>query len=310
MIKVSHPNNCLKNMNYILKFKRIFIQLLHKTHRVFKNENYFKSLFLEKTNKLNIDAIDFSSGLTIGNYQNINYIINFRPGDFLESTVYSEGCWEKNTIQLISQFLENSSGIMLDIGANIGLISIPLAIKHSSIQFHCFEAHPEIYARLNNNINLNKISNIDTANCAISNSNEKKLAFYAQKKSSNMGLSSLNLNLDIDDYEKIIVETKNIDRLFIGSSKKIVLIKIDTQGSELDVIKSSFQIIKRDRPIIIFELEDDYYTKQNRAESKRNLENLFLKLNYSLYNVSKGINYYPKVDIKKKYNGDVLCIPN
>ena len=125
-----------------------------------------------------------------------------------------------------------------------------------------------------------------------------------------MGLSSLNLNLDIDDYEKIIVETKNIDRLFIGSSKKIVLIKIDTQGSELDVIKSSFQIIKRDRPIIIFELEDDYYTKQNRAESKRNLENLFLKLNYSLYNVSKGINYYPKVDIKKKYNGDVLCIPN
>ena len=70
------------------------------------------------------------------------------------------------------------------------------------------------------------------------------------------------------------------------------------------------QVIKRDRPIIIFEFEDAYYLEEDRENSKKFIDNFFKSINYSLLNISSGINFYPKIDIKKKYNGDILCIPN
>jgi len=299
-----------KYMKFFLRLIRLVNSIFHKTHRVFKDKKYFEHLFIEKSNKYNINAIDFSSGITTGSFKDINFFINFRPGDFLEGTIYTEGCWEKHIINLISQTLGKSSGIMLDIGANVGLISIPLAIKHKNTQFYCFEAHPKIFRRLESNVNLNKISNIKTVNCAISNSKEKTLTFYAQKQTSNMGLSSLKLNPDIKNFEEISTPIDGIDNIFIDSSEPVSLIKIDTQGSEIDVIKSGLQLIKRDRPIIIFEFEDAYYLDEDRENSKKLLDELFLNLDYSLLNISKGINYYPKIDIRKKYNGDILCVPN
>jgi FkbM family methyltransferase len=297
-------------MKFFLRLIRLVNSKFHKTHRVFKDKKYFEHLFKEKSDKYNINAIDFSSGITSGSFKDINFFIYFRPGDFLEGTIYTEGCWEKHIISLISQSLGKSTGIMLDIGANVGLISIPLAIKHKNTQFYCFEAHPRIFHRLENNVNLNKISNIKTVNCAISNSKEKKLTFYAQKQTSNMGLSSLKLNPDIKNFEEISIFNDGIDNIFIDSSEPVSLIKIDTQGSEIDVLESGMQIIKRDRPIIIFEFEDSYYLDEDRENSKKLLDELFKDINYSLFNISKDINYFPKVDIRKKYNGDILCMPN
>jgi len=297
-------------MKFFLKFKRLVGSIFHKTHRSFKNTKYFEQLFLEKSKKYNISAIDFSYGVTIGTFEDIKFFINFRPGDFMEGTIYTEDCWEKHIVSLINQFLGKSSGIMLDIGSNVGLISIPIAIKHKNSQLYCFEPHPKIFHRLVSNINLNKLTNVSAVNCAISNSKEKNLTFYAQEKSSNMGLSSLKLNQDIDNYVEITATIDSIDNLFIDSSEPVTLIKIDTQGSEIDVFESGLQIIKRDRPIIIFEFEDEYYLDEDRENSKKFLNDFFNDMNYSLFNITKDINYYPKINIKNKYNGDILCIPN
>jgi hypothetical protein len=52
-----------------------------------------------------------------------------------------------------------------------------------------------------------------------------------------------------------------LDTLFEAEKDKIYLIKIDTQGNELNVIKGALQIIKKSKPIIIMEHEfknDDY----------------------------------------------------
>lgn len=297
-------------MKFFLKLIRLVNYKFHKTHRVFKDKKYFERLYKEKSDRYNVDAIDFSSGITSGIFKDISFFIYFRPGDFLEGTIYTQGCWEEHIINLISQSLGKSTGIMLDIGANVGLISIPLAIKHKNTQFYCFEAHPKIFNRLENNVNLNSINNIKTVNCAISNSKEKNLTFYAQKQTSNMGLSSLKLNPDIKNFEEISTLIDGIDNMFIGSSEPVSLIKIDTQGSEIDVIESGLKLIKRDRPIIIFEFEDAYYLDEDRENSKKLLDELFKDINYSLFNISKDINYFPKIDIRKKYNGDILCIPN
>jgi len=294
----------------LLKIKRIAYPFFHNTHLIFRDKNYFLNLFLEKAKYYNIRAIDFSEGLITGNFKGRSYLMNFRPGDLIETHIYIDGHWEKSLAELMSQVLSRSSGIMLDIGANIGASTIPLAICYNNIEFYCYDPHPEIFRRLKSNIKLNRLDNVHAVNCAISNSKKESLTFYAQIESSNMGLSSLKLNSDIEKYDKITTPVKSIDELFKKSSESVSVIKIDTQGSELEVLKSGEQIIKRDRPVIFFEFEDEYYSDKDRDESKRFLVNFFKEMNYSLFNITKDFNYYPKIDITQKYNGDILAMPN
>ena len=236
--------------------------------------------------------------------------MNFRPGDFFESAIHVDGCWERHLTTLISQILDKSSGIMLDIGANIGANTIPLAVEHNDIKFYCYEPHPEVFHRLEGNVKLNKLGNVSVINCAISDSKEENLTFYAQKNSSNMGLSSLKLNSDIDEYDEITSPINGVDKMFKDSLEVISVIKIDTQGAEPMVLKSASHMIRRDRPVIFFEFEDEYYSDDEREDSKKFLESFFNDMNYSLYNVTGGFDYYPKIDIRQNYHGDILAMPN
>jgi FkbM family methyltransferase len=198
---------------------------------------------------------------------------------------------------------------MIDIGANIGASTIPLAVKHNSIKFYCYEPHPVVFNRLESNVKLNQLKNINTINCAISDSDKEHLVFYAQKKSGNMGKSSLKHNQDIGQCDEIKVPIKNIDITFSDSNENIVLIKIDTQGTEPEIIRACKKTISEHRPVIFFEFEDRYYTDDERSKEKIFLSNFFNELNYSLLNISEDINYYPSIDITKKYHGDILAIP-
>ena len=301
----------MKKLNrFLLKIKRIIYSFFHSSHPVFKKKNYFLNQFLEKTKGYNNKAIDFSEGLTTGNFNGKNFLINFKPGDFMESAIYTDGCWERHITTLISQALNKSSGIMLDIGANIGLNTIPLAVEHNNIKFYCYEPHPILFHRLKNNIKLNKLRNVSAINCALSDSKEDNLTFYAQKNSSNMGLSSLRLNPDIEEYYEITTPINAIDKLFKDSSDTVSVIKIDTQGEETAIIKSAIQTIERDRPVVFFEFEDAYYSDNDRESSKKFLESFFKQMDYSLFNITSGINYYPKIDIRQEYKGDILAMPN
>ena len=70
---------------------------------------------------------------------------------------------------------------------------------------------------------------------------------------------------------------KYFDNKYAANLKEeIVLIKIDTQGNELSVIYSADQIIKRDRPIILFEFEESTFTvKEESVENKKNIQRIF-----------------------------------
>ena len=52
-----------------------------------------------------------------------------------------------------------------------------------------------------------------------------------------MGPSSLQLNSDIKEHDEITVPTISNDDIFANSSDPIILIRIDTQGTELEVVQ-------------------------------------------------------------------------
>jgi hypothetical protein len=63
----------------------------------------------------------------------------------------------------------------------------------------------------------------------------------------------------------------------LNNEGSIKLIKIDTQGHELEVLLSAKKIIIRDRPVILFEFESEYFeSKSDESETKKHSFN-FLK---------------------------------
>jgi FkbM family methyltransferase len=172
----------------------------------------------------------------------------------IETSIYLDKIWEEHLAKIMSLILVGSNGVMVDVGANIGASTLTLAAKHPQIRFHCYEPHPEIFDRLKNNIKLNNFNNIKPVNSAVSNSTEKSLKFYAQKSAENMGKSSLKINTDIMDHEENKVPIVSIDETFADSSHAVLLIKIETQGTELEVLQSAEKTIEKFRPTILFEL--------------------------------------------------------
>ena len=302
-----------KRINKIKKLellaKRLVYPIFHKTHPLFRKKDYFLKLFKEKTLEYNIGALSFKEGIVSGSFQGKDYLMNCRPGNLIESTIYLEKVWEEHLAKVMSLYLNGVSGIAIDVGGNIGANTIPLAVKHPQVKFYCYEPHPAIFAGLKNNIKLNKLFNVEPSNCAVSNIKEEYIKFFAQKNSDNMGRSSLKLNSDIKDHEEISVPTIRIDDIFADSSDPILLIKIDTQGTELQVLESGANTIEKFRPVIFFELEDRYFPDEERITTKKALKEFFDNLDYSLFNISKDFNYYPKIDITQNFHGDIFAVP-
>ena len=125
-----------------------------------------------------------------------------------------------------------------------------------------------------------------------------------------MGLSSIKLNKYIKNFSLIKVKTTKLDDFFAQIKKNIAIIKIDTQGSESIVLESARNLIKKNRPIIIFEYEDNNFeTINERIAEKEKLNHFFKLMGYGLYSIIENEKFLPKIAKLIDYNGDILAIP-
>ena len=296
----------LKRFKFLVNVKRVLFSLLQLNRQpyAFKGISYFKKL---NASNPNLVSLDFSDSLVVGNFKGINYFLKYRNKGLIETRIYVNGNWEFHILDLISSFLTDEEGIMVDVGSNIGAISIPLAKKHCNINFLLFEPHPEIYKILCNNLSINKLNNVNAHNKAVSDKSGSILPFYAQINSNNMGLSSFNLNPDISEYEIVEVSCVGLDDFVEKETKRIKVLKVDTQGSELSVLYSATRVLKNDRPVVFFEFESEYHSSELEGSA---LVSFFQELDYSLYSIQNGLNFLTKVNFKGYYNGDVIALPN
>lgn len=273
---------------------------------ILEDKHYFSRLY---SNHPNLQSISFEKGIVKGSFRETPFLLNIRPQNLIESFVFVDGIWEPHIAELIASYLNVPNAAVIDVGANIGATSIPLAKHFTEARFFLFEPHPIIFKDLKNNISFNKLSNIEAYNIAITNHSDPFLPFYAQKSGNNLGISSFTLNYDIEDYDVIQVECKSLDSIF-NSELQIKVIKIDTQGHELNVLLSAKNLISKHRPIIIFEYESEYCEQSNHETgTKEKILNFFEPLNYELYMIDKNSKFFPKLTLKDYFHGDILAVP-
>lgn len=146
--------------------------------------------------------------------------------------LYINGHYEKDTISHICRTLPNN-GIFIDVGANIGAISVEVAILRPDITVISFEASPSVFQYLKKNKEQNDLSNLYIYNLAIHENGGINLPFYSPKEQNGKGsfapvFTSLSEN----------VKTVRLDDFISESNLTPDLIKIDVEGFEYVVLKS------------------------------------------------------------------------
>lgn len=161
--------------------------------------------------------------------------------------------------------------VVVDIGANVGVVSIYLAKKYPDIQVYSFEAHPVNYENLLQNIKLNNVSNVKPFNLAVSSSDDQYVSITLAP--SNSGSSSLFI-VDPKDPLTATIQTISLDSIIRNNSiAKINFLKLDCEGSEFDILENSELI----HEILIENISAEIHTYMK--SKNKNVDNLVELIN-------------------------------
>jgi FkbM family methyltransferase len=173
----------------------------------------------------------------------------------LDRTVFASyattGTWARSTNALFTRFFtESRGGIYLDIGANIGLTTIPIA-HLPDVQCFAFEPAPENFRNLQANVRANcdagKVQTLQVALFERESELEFELSNY------NLGDHRIRLDATVDRGERQVVRVKAIplDSLDLGEPDQPLGVKIDTQGAEPFVIAGGRKTLARARLLVL-----------------------------------------------------------
>ena len=228
--------------------------------------------FLRLAKWLNIADKIYKKKLPEGFYMNLN------PAEHIQQQLFWYGCYEKELGDLIKKVLKPGD-VFLDIGANIGYFSLLAATNQTSSTVVAFEPVKDIFEDLKENVRINEIKNLVAVNAALGEKNEEKEIFISAKD--NLGMSSFKQPGNFSG-RKEKVKVLCVDDWFKSFAlPKIDMVKIDTEGSELSVLKGMKQVLEQYRPLIILEVNPE--TLGMFSLSSNDILNYLKQLNFEAF---------------------------
>lgn len=207
-----------------------------------------------------IDRLTQKKGVTI----TINSLKLNLQGKYLR---YFPSNYEEENFSFIKNNLKQDM-TCLDIGGHIGIYAIYMA-KLKAGKIFSFEPTPDTIKTLKKTISLNHLENIIyVIQAAVSEKSGKKILYLNKSHisdSDNIRLAEANSLVKIkfgrNVYkEEIEVATYSIDDFAEENNLKIDFIKIDAEGSELEILKGAKKTILKDRPSGILGIHSFAYT--------------------------------------------------
>lgn len=216
----------------------------------------------------------------------LEYSSGFRT-DLLLRDLLITGSFEPSHTEIIKGLLP-VGGVFIDVGANIGYFSIIGARSVGPTgRVYAFEPMDETYRLLRKNLSLNKLTNVEAVNLACFSSSGR----VAMERTCDSGTSHLSF-IESENSKTVCVTT--LDEFVAQSGiKRIDVIKIDTEGCDLEVLKGARQTIAAFRPAILIELN-------HLSRFGGSISEVSVFFARCLYEIS---------EIKGKYSVDLLCKP-
>lgn len=187
----------------------------------------------------------------------LNYAL-FKHNDIVSNNVRAGG-YETELQTASAELLAGcTTGIVLDIGANLGSYTVPLAKAHPHLSFHSFEPQRVVYYQLCTNVFLNRLDNVYCYQYGLSDAEwAEPLVMPDYGQENNIGAFSVDPAVREKDYEvktEGATEFINCVKLDLLKLTNIRLIKIDVEGHELEALSGAYETLQTNNfPPIIFE---------------------------------------------------------
>src|SRR5262245_12901971 len=173
-------------------------------------------------------------------YASYNYVaktafdsaISGNTSDMIQRYIYYFGVWEPNLTQFLNHNLKDGD-VFVDVGAHIGYFTLQASkLVGKSGKVVAIEASPKAHAKLIENIERERATNIEALNIAVSDKEETLKIFLAPI---NTGETSI---LPAKDYTcECEVTAKPLSAIIPRHEiSKVRLIKIDVEGAEWFVV--------------------------------------------------------------------------
>lgn len=184
-------------------------------------------------------------------------------GDMISNYASNYGEWCEVEVDLYKTLLSEGSNV-IEIGANIGLHTIPLSKICGKGSIICFEPQPPIFNMLCGNLAINNILNVMPYNKAVGDRcGSVVIPVSSYDKPWNYGSFSIEKGYNSEgDYDaspaqpspaQQCIDLITIDAFTESTGLKVDFIKIDVEGYELNCIRGAVNTIKDNRPAIFCE---------------------------------------------------------
>lgn len=186
-----------------------------------------------------------------------------------------------------------SAGLVLDIGANLGVMSAYMAKKNAAWKIIAVEPIPLHVKVMKRFFVQQHIKTIAIIEKAVSDKPGKmQMQVPVANGMVQHGLASVTLHQLANTAEKYEVATLTIDALMeMYGTEQLAGIKIDVENHEWEVLNGALQTIRKYKPVLLVELWND-------AKKKKCIE-LMLSLQYNIMvlNHSKTLVPYTGQDV-------------
>jgi FkbM family methyltransferase len=197
--------------------------------------------------------------------------------------IFTNGIYEPETNAFLSSRIPKQ-GIFLDLGANIGSITLPLIKLRPDLKVICVEAAPWIFRYLETNIQANqKGQDVVLVNKALLDRNGETLSFYSP--SDQFGKGSLSPVFTNEAIPVISVTLEELIKQY--QLPHVDMIKIDIEGYEYFAFKGAGNLLTNSNaPDILFEFVD--WAEDRAGIAKGAAQQFLLDNGYKLFRVTEN----------------------
>lgn len=202
-------------------------------------------------------------------------------GDMISTFADIYGEWSEMEVRLFKLLLKPESNVV-EVGANLGLHTVPLAKFADRSAVICFEPQRIVFQILSANAALNNLTNVFAYRAGVSDETgviDIESSDYAQPW--NYGSFSLAKGMSTEGAFHGAVTTESVQVVSLDTFQHVKdlpsldLLKIDAKGHEIQVLRGAENLIARHQPVL--------FVENNNAQHGDDLIAHIKKIGYAPY---------------------------